>query len=81
MHELLGIIKRAALNAYESEQMIDLVLGNVQSMSPLTVTVENAAVKLLRRAGEPELEAGDRVYLIRMRGGQRFLLLDKAVSA
>jgi len=81
MHELLNIIKRAALDAYESEQMIDLVLGKVESIAPLTVAVEDAKVKLIRRAGEPTLEAGDRVYLIRVRGGQKFLLLDKVVSA
>ena len=81
MHELLNLIKRAALEAYESEQMTDLGVGNVECVSPLIVTVEGTQVKLLRRAGEPELQAGDRVYLMRMRGGQRFLLLDKAVSA
>ena len=82
MHDLLRIIKRAAMDAYESEQMIDLVCGSVKSVAPLTVTVEgDHEVRLLRRAGEPALEAGDTVYLIRVRGGQRFLLLDKAVSA
>ncbi len=81
MHELLRVIKRAALEAYENEQMIDLVCGRVTETDPLCVCVqENRPVRLLRREGEPELESGDQVYLIRMRGGQRFLLLDKAVS-
>lgn len=82
MHDLLQIIKRAALEAYENEQMMDLVCGTVQGINPLSVTIEgDRAVKLLRRADEPELEAGDRVYLIRVRGGQKFLLLDKVVGA
>lgn len=80
MHDLMRIIKRAALDAYESEQMIDLICGQVQSTAPLAVTVNGRKVQLIRRAGEPMLEEGDRVYLIRLRGGQKFLLLDKVVN-
>ena len=82
MHDLLNIIKRAALDAVHSEPMMDLTCGKVESVSPLVITAENGReADLLRRANEPELEAGDAVYLIRLRGGQRFLLLDKVVSA
>lgn len=80
MHELLSIIKRAALEAYENEQMIDLVCGEVTEKSPLTVCLEGKRVPLLHREQQPEVEAGDRVYLIRLRGGQKFLLLDKVVG-
>lgn len=81
MHELLRVIKRAAMEAYENAQMIDLICGEVTETDPLCVCLEQGQpVRLVRRAGEPELERGDRVYLIRLRGGQRFLLLDKAVT-
>ena len=81
MHELLRVIKRAALEAYDNEQMRDLVCGQVTDTEPLTVCIEeNVPVRVLRRAGEPILEQGDRVYLIRLRGGQKFLLLDKVVN-
>lgn len=81
MHELLRVIKRAAIEAYENEQMIDLVCGRVTATDPLSVCVQgNTPVRLLHREGEPKLNLDDRVYLIRLRGGQRFLLLDKAVS-
>lgn len=80
MHELLNIIKRAALEAYENEQMIDLVCGEVCGLDPFTVCLEGKSVPLMRREQEPELEEGDRVYLIRLRGGQKFLLLDKVVG-
>ncbi len=82
MHDLLNIIKRAALDAVNSESMIDLICGKVESVSPLIITAENGReVDLLRRENEPSLEKGDAVYLIRLRGGQSFLLLDKVVSA
>lgn len=79
MRDLAELIALLALQAQESTVPCDVVCGCVEGLDPLTVTVAGGSVPLLRRAGEPELSEHDAVLLLRLHGGQRFLILDKAV--
>ena len=80
MHDLADLIALLALQTQESIVPCDVVCGCVETVDPLTVTVAGGRVPILHRASEPSLEAGDAVLLLRLHGGQRFLILDKAVK-
>ncbi|MBQ3055437.1 MAG: DUF2577 family protein [Oscillospiraceae bacterium] len=80
MHELVDLIRLAALQAVENTQPVDVVCGRVEEAAPLNITIEGAPVRLLLRANQPELAKDDTVLLLRLQGGQAFLILDKAVE-
>jgi len=80
MHEIAELIRLTALQAYENTQPMDVVCGRVESVSPLRITIDGAQVKLLLRENQPALMPEDTVLLLRLHGGQMFLILDKAVE-
>ena len=80
MHELADLIRLAALQAYETTQPVDVVCGRVERVNPLCITIDGAQVKLLQRENQPALMPEDTVLLLRLHGGQTFLILDKAVE-
>jgi hypothetical protein len=77
--DLVQSMKKAALDAVEASNPVKLLPGTVISNDPLKIRVEQ---KMLL---EPEqlivpirltLSMGDKVYLLREQGGQKFLVLD-----
>lgn len=93
MHEerLLEIIKKAAVEAVEAAKPVSVVFGRVTAASPLTVRVDQkltlsgdmlavcAGIEPLPGHVREGLKAGDRVLLLRMQGGQKYVVLDKVV--
>ena len=86
---LLTIIKKAALDAVNATRPVSVVFGVLASVSPLSVTIDQ---KLTLEAGfliltkhiddlilSEDLTEGDRLVLLQMQGGQRYLILDKVV--
>ncbi|GLF85293.1 phage-like element PBSX protein XkdR [Bacillus safensis] len=89
--KLSEAIKRLAVNAVDAQSPTELILGDVVSVSPLSVRL-NENDKLIipedllmwpTRLDEDEddaLEEGDSVMVLAMTGGQIFYILDKVVG-
>ena len=76
----VGLVKQAAVEAVQAEKPLELRFGSVVSSSPLTVRVEEklllTSAFLLIPERLTDLLPGDRVALLRVQGGGRYLLLD-----
>ncbi|MGG4209611.1 DUF2577 family protein [Bacillus safensis] len=89
--KLSEAIKRLAVDAVDAQSPTELILGDVVSVSPLSVRL-NENDKLIipedllmwpTRLDEDEddaLEEGDSVMILAMTGGQMFYILDKVVG-
>ncbi|PRS71029.1 phage portal protein [Bacillus sp. LNXM65] len=89
--KLSEAIKRLAVNAVDAQSPTDLILGDVVSVSPLSVRLnENDKLIIpeelliwparLDEGEDDELEEGDSVMVLAMSGGQTFYILDKVVG-
>ncbi|MCY7470472.1 DUF2577 domain-containing protein [Bacillus safensis] len=89
--KLSEAIKRLAVNAVDAQSPTDLILGDVMSVSPLSVRLnENDKLIIpeelliwparLDEGEDDELEEGDSVMVLAMTGGQTFYILDKVVG-
>ncbi|MEK5496731.1 MULTISPECIES: DUF2577 family protein [Bacillus] len=89
--KLSEAIKRLAVNAVDAQSPTELVLGDVVSVSPLSVRLnENDKLIIpeelliwparLDEGEDDELEEGDSVMVLAMTGGQTFYILDKVVG-
>ena len=87
MYELISLIKQAALEAVAAEKPLALVPGlvtqqeDIQEDIPLEITLEQKAVIgrefLYDSPSAQGLKTGDRLIMLRQRGGQRYLILTK----
>ena len=89
----LGTIKTAALDAVNAEKPTSVLFGKVISVSPLKIsidqkmTLEHPQLILTRNVTDYKinddvavynaLKANDGVVLIRVQGGQKFLVVDR----
>ncbi|AKC65594.1 DUF2577 domain-containing protein [Bacillus pumilus] len=89
--KLSEAIKRLAVDAVDAQSPTDLILGDVVSVSPLSVRLnENDKLIIpeelliwparLDEGEDDELEEGDSVMVLAMTGGQTFYILDKVVG-
>ncbi|KIL17828.1 DUF2577 family protein [Bacillus safensis] len=89
--KLSEAIKRLAVDAVDAQSPTDLILGDVVSVSPLSVRLnENDKLIIpeelliwparLDDGEDDELEEGDSVMVLAMTGGQTFYILDKVVG-
>lgn len=96
MNNLIDIIKEISVNANENNKPMNLFYGIVKSTSPLKIDVEQKMLLgknqliLTRNVTDYRtndgvlisnaLNTGDKVILLRVQGGQKFLVLDRVVS-
>lgn len=89
--KLSEAIKRLAVNAVDAQSPMELILGDVVSVSPLSVRLnENDKLIIpeelliwparLDEGEDDELEEGDSIMVLTMSGGQTFYILDKVVG-
>lgn len=85
--DLLKAIKKAAVEAVEASQPTDFCFGKVLSTSPLKIQIEQkltlSKAQLImteRTSTLSPLVAGDGVVLLKKKGGQKYLILDKVVD-
>ncbi|MBU8697564.1 MULTISPECIES: DUF2577 family protein [Bacillus] len=89
--KLSDAIKRLAVNAVDAQSPMELILGDVVSVSPLSVRLnENDKLIIpeelliwparLDEGEDDELQEGDSVMVLAMTGGQTFYILDKVVG-
>ena len=103
-HDLLQLIKTAAINAVEASQPSDFCFGKVTSMNPLkvaveqkltlgeaqlvltkgvtdhTITVTDSELGMRRMTIHAALQVGEKVVLMKQKGGQKYLILDRVVA-
>lgn len=84
--DFLKIIKKAAMDALEASKPSDFCFGTVTSVSPLKIVVEqkmtlgSAQLVLTENiAVKNPLKANDEVILLKKKGGQKYLVLDRVV--
>lgn len=83
---IIPIIKQAAIEAVNSTQPVAIVFGTVTSTSPIKVQVTpklslGKGNLVLTGTIKGQLKKNDSVILIRIQGGNKYLVLDKAVNA
>lgn len=85
---LTETIKRIALDAAQSSKpFAKLVFGIVINTAPLEISIDQKITLtsdffvLTKAANQANMAKGDKVAMIQEQGGQRFLILDKVVSA
>lgn len=84
-NQLLQTVKMAAVEAVEASKPCAVVYGTVKSKIPLTINVDQkitltSAFLVVTYSAKDNLNTGDTVVMLRIQGGQRFLVLDKVVS-
>ena len=85
-NDLLNIVKKAALAAVNASQPCDFCFGKVTSANPLKISVEQkmtlgvAQLVLTETISKSSLQIGDEVILLKKKGGQKYLVLDRVVK-
>ncbi len=79
-------IKRIALAAVKASNPVHLLYGTVTKVNPVEVQIHQKLMLtkeflvFTQTFVDRTIRHGDKVVLIRMQGGQQFLVLDKVVS-
>lgn len=85
MANLVSLIKQASIEAINNMDPVKIVFGNVVSTEKLRINIEQKLTiekeHLVLTSGiYNNLKIGDNVLLIRMQGGQKYVILDKVVE-
>lgn len=85
--ELRDIINQMIAQHLKSEQLTDLRFGTVTSVSPLKISINTAMADLdasillvTEQVSTSLLKNGDRVMLLRVLHGQKYIVLSKVVG-
>ena len=80
---LLNVMKQAGVNANESQKPVKVCFGKVISESPLKIQIEQkitlTKVQLVLTKTVETLQKSDEVILLRVQGGQKYIVMDKVV--
>lgn len=86
-NSILELIKKAAIDAVEAMQPCQIVFGKITSLSPLKISIDQkltlttaqlAFTQTGRNFINAQQTAGAKVAMLRQKGGQMYLVLDKA---
>lgn len=87
MPNLIESIKKAALDAVENSKPCAVMFGKVTSVSPMKINVEQkmtlTSAQLILTSnvtGQNSLIVGDTVVLLRMQGGQKYVVWDRVIT-
>ena len=81
---LIPLLKRIALEAVEASKPTVVLFGTVSSISPLSIyleqkrTITKSFLVITDKA--KNLAVGDGVVMVRMQGGQKYIIIDKVVD-
>ena len=84
MSDTVKLIKRAALEAVEASQPSGIFFGSVKALNPFKIALEQKLIidssSLIYLTEKPSeaYSVGDAVVMIRVQGGQKFVVLGKA---
>ncbi|GBG11335.1 MULTISPECIES: DUF2577 domain-containing protein [Paenibacillus] len=83
---MLDVIKKAGIGAVEAGQPVQVQFGQVVSLQPLAVrldqrlTLPSGALVVPESLAARALAVGDSLILLRMQGGQSYVVLDRMVT-
>ncbi|ANB62305.1 DUF2577 domain-containing protein [Anoxybacteroides amylolyticum] len=83
---LVDLIKNVAVKAVEATNPVNVLFGTVASESPLEIQIHQKLrltedfLVITERVDQANVRRGDRVVLLRVQGGQQFIVLDKVVK-
>lgn len=81
---LLEIIKKAAVEAVNVSNPTDYCFGKVICSNPLKISLEQKLTlgknQLDIASAASNLKNGDKVVLLKKKGGQKYLVIDRAVN-
>lgn len=83
MPDLLSVIKQAAMEAVEESKPVEVCAGKVIKLDPLTVSINpklavDADFLLIpQRLTKEGFKNDEELLLLRQRGGQQYIVLDK----
>ena len=82
---MLNTIQQTVLETLEAMKPVAVMIGTITKTNPLEVTIDqklkpDADFLIVPEAlAQKDLKVGDRVVLIRVQGGQQYLILDRVV--
>lgn len=85
-NNLLGIIKKIVLDVIEASKPVQVVFGTVTEPSPIKIQISQKLIlnknqlAITKTAFDSSLKAGDKVVMLRMQEGQRYIVIDKVVK-
>lgn len=81
---LIQLLKRIALEAVEASKPTVVLFGTVSGINPLSVYLEQKRTItknfLIITDKAKDLAVGDGVIMVRMQGGQKYIIIDKVVD-
>ncbi|MFB5267079.1 DUF2577 domain-containing protein [Paenibacillus enshidis] len=83
---MLDIIKKASLGAVSSANPVHVLFGSVVGTNPLEINIDQRftlpreLLILPESVVNQEWESGDKVLLLRVQGGERYVILDRVVD-
>ena len=80
MLNTLGMIKKAAIDAVEAEKPCGVYFGTVTGEKPINIQIEQNLTLtepflVFASTAPAQYKTGDRLILLRMQGGQRFVVM------
>lgn len=90
MPELLEVIKRTAKEVLDASKPVNITYGTVVGVSPLSVklsdkltlskTALTSTAAITDDEGKLALAIGDKLILLRVQGGNRYVIVDRVVD-
>ena len=83
MSELVGVIQQIVQETVQAMKLTDKATGTVLSAAPLSIQTDMtmqaipAAALLITDPVRGRLAAGDRVLMLRVQGGQQYIILSR----
>ena len=83
--DLLKTIKQSSKETNDADKPVHVCFGKVTSTSPLNILVEqkitlgSAQLVLTKSVSDDALVTGDKVLLLRVQGGQKYVVIDRVV--
>lgn len=82
---LVNLIKQASMGAFENSNPVAIMFGTITRTNPLEVNVEQRFTLtrdfliFTEIFNQRVLQRGDKVILLRVQGGQQYVVLDRVV--
>lgn len=83
---MVQLIKKCAMDAFNASKPCNYVIGKVISTSPVKVQISQNVILpanfllITKTASDYPLITGDKVLMLRKAGGQQYIILDKVVG-
>lgn len=83
MPDLVFMIKQIAAGVFEAKKPVEVCFGTVQSRSPFKIRIDQKKILgkeyFIVRSGVTvqSFEVGDTLILLRVQGGQQYLIYDR----